>query len=190
MDWNETGRRWAPRSGVGGRRTAGVVTLGVALAALPILVGCSVSGPRESPVLGVTRGSPSVVDIYRAPGGSGRAADDAAAGQGLLSARERLDAQAYRRPVAPGDGDTQRYGSAVEPLRQRFARVPNPELVMVVFPHLAKGQYPVPGYVTVFPMYEQANLYALPGEVEQALHESRAVWGRAREGERGPEGRP
>ena len=35
---------------------------------------------------------------------------------------------------------------------------------MLVFPHLAKGRYPVPGYATVFPMYESVH-YALPGEV-------------------------
>jgi conjugative transfer region lipoprotein (TIGR03751 family) len=51
-------------------------------------------------------------------------------------------------------------------MRQRFARVPNPDLVMVVYPHLSRGKYPVPGYLTVFPMYEQTQ-YALPGEVEQ-----------------------
>ena len=46
-----------------------------------------------------------------------------------------------------------------------FPRLPNPTLVMYVFPHLA-GQMraPVPGYTTAFPMYEQVE-YALPGEV-------------------------
>ena len=34
---------------------------------------------------------------------------------------------------------------------------------MTVFPHLAKGKYPVPGYVTMFPMYESVE-YLLPGE--------------------------
>jgi hypothetical protein len=43
--------------------------------------------------------------------------------------------------------------------------VPNPDLVMVVYPHLARGKYPVPGYVTTFPMYDEV-IYALPGEVE------------------------
>ncbi|HET9641887.1 MAG TPA: hypothetical protein VFP68_00665, partial [Burkholderiaceae bacterium] len=38
-----------------------------------------------------------------------------------------------------------------------------PDLVMHVFPHLARGRYPVPGYVTVFPMYERVE-YAMPGE--------------------------
>ena len=65
--------------------------------------------------------------------------------------------------------------------RQRFARVPNPDLVMVVYPHLARGKYPVPGYVTVFPMYEQTH-YALPGEVQQDLIEARALYQPAAQG--------
>ena len=46
-----------------------------------------------------------------------------------------------------------------------FLRLPNPTLVMYVFPHLAgEAHAPVPGYATAFPMYEQVE-YALPGEV-------------------------
>ncbi len=46
-----------------------------------------------------------------------------------------------------------------------FPRLPNPTLVMYVFPHLAgETRAPVPGYTTAFPMYEQVE-YALPGEV-------------------------
>ena len=46
-----------------------------------------------------------------------------------------------------------------------FPRLPNPTLVMYIFPHLAgETQAPVPGYATVFPLYEQTE-YALPGEV-------------------------
>ncbi len=45
-----------------------------------------------------------------------------------------------------------------------FPRLPNPGLVMYVFPHLAGDeQVPVPGYATTFPMYEQVE-YAMPGE--------------------------
>ena len=35
---------------------------------------------------------------------------------------------------------------------------------MYVFPHLAPSGAPVPGYVTVLPMYERTQ-YALPGEI-------------------------
>ena len=132
-------------------------------------VGCSVSGPRESPINEVTRGSPTVVDIYR-----GRATGvDAAADQETPQQRLRRESEA--RPIVAGDGNTRRYWSALEPLQHRVARVPNPDLVMVVYPHLAKGKYPVPGYVTVFPMYDQTH-YALPGEVPEDLIEGRALF--------------
>ena len=46
-----------------------------------------------------------------------------------------------------------------------FPRLPNPTLVMYVFPHVAgPSRVPVPGYATTFPMYEHPE-YALPGEV-------------------------
>jgi len=46
-----------------------------------------------------------------------------------------------------------------------FPRLPNPTLVMYVFPHLShEERVPVPGYATAFPMYERVE-YALPGEV-------------------------
>jgi len=46
-----------------------------------------------------------------------------------------------------------------------FPRLPNPTLVMYIFPHLSGSERtPVPGYVTTFPFYEKPE-YALPGEV-------------------------
>jgi conjugative transfer region lipoprotein (TIGR03751 family) len=46
-----------------------------------------------------------------------------------------------------------------------FPRLPNPTLVMYVFPHLAGADgVGVPGYATSFAMYERVH-YALPGEV-------------------------
>ncbi len=48
-----------------------------------------------------------------------------------------------------------------------FPRLPNPTLVMYVFPHLAgEDRTPVPGYVTTFPLYERVE-FALPGEVSE-----------------------
>ena len=70
------------------------------------------------------------------------------------------------------DARQSKYWDPLNPTQQRFARVPNRDLVMVVYPHLAKGKYPVPGYVTVFPMYETVE-YALPGEIEQEDSQAR-----------------
>ncbi|EIP3949446.1 TIGR03751 family conjugal transfer lipoprotein [Salmonella enterica] len=45
-----------------------------------------------------------------------------------------------------------------------FRRLPNPDLEMYIFPHLAGSEgVPVPGYTTLFPFYNQVQ-YALPGE--------------------------
>lgn len=147
----------SPRAGSGR-----ALTLTAAVLAALLMVGCSVTGPRESPINEVTQGSPTVVEVYR----NQAALDYGGERKAAPSARERLKATGAQRAIAGGDGATNRYWSALAPLQQRFARVPNPDLVMVVYPHLAKGKYPVPGYVTVFPMYEQA-IYALPGEVAE-----------------------
>lgn len=48
-------------------------------------------------------------------------------------------------------------------IQQTFPRLPNPDMVMYVYPHIADGNAPVPGYSTVFPFYSQIQ-YALPGE--------------------------
>ena len=71
-----------------------------------------------------------------------------------------------RRPMITGgaalDGYTR---DAADEIDGTFPRLPNPTLVMYVFPHLAgKDQVPVPGYATAFPLYERVE-YALPGEV-------------------------
>ncbi len=44
-----------------------------------------------------------------------------------------------------------------------FPVLPNPQLVMYVYPHLGEDGAPVPGYATAFPLYERVE-YALPGE--------------------------
>ena len=44
---------------------------------------------------------------------------------------------------------------------------------MYVFPHLAQSRYPVPGYFTAFPMYEQVH-YQMPGE-GYSLHDTAAA---------------
>ena len=70
------------------------------------------------------------------------------------------------RPVLTGEAALQGYTrEAFNEIDVLFPRLPNPTLVMYVFPHLAGDAHaPVPGYATAFPMYEQVE-YALPGEV-------------------------
>jgi len=45
-----------------------------------------------------------------------------------------------------------------------FPRLPNPEIVMYVYPHMTTKMRPIPGYATQFSMYEKDE-YALPGEI-------------------------
>ena len=67
------------------------------------------------------------------------------------------------RPIQSGERDLRGFTrEAATEITTRFPRVPNPTLVMYVYPHLA-GELPVPGYTTTFPLWESAP-YALPGE--------------------------
>ena len=70
------------------------------------------------------------------------------------------------RPIHAGEAALQGYTrEAFNEIDVLFPRLPNPTLVMYVFPHLAgEMRAPVPGYATAFPLYEQVE-YALPGEV-------------------------
>ena len=70
------------------------------------------------------------------------------------------------RPINTGEADLDGYTrEAFTELDATFPRLPNPSLVLYVFPHLAGAERtPVPGYATTFPLYERVE-YALPGEV-------------------------
>ena len=53
-------------------------------------------------------------------------------------------------------------------INNQFPQLPNPNVVMYVYPHEAGTGYnltPVPGYSTVFPLYQHVY-YAMPGEVD------------------------
>jgi conjugative transfer region lipoprotein (TIGR03751 family) len=140
-------------------------TLAACLAAAALLSACSVTGPRSSPL---PQDGKTITEVYKEHTRS------EGAGAGAAEPRERLqerDTSTRRAPESQGtQGDVAgglrpaAYASQIQPMQQRFQRLPNPDLVMYVHPHLAKGRYPVPGYLTVFPMYETVE-YALPGEV-------------------------
>ena len=82
-----------------------------------------------------------------------------------LNVREELKS----RPVDTDVADLAGYvRDAFNELDAHFPRLPNPTLVLYVFPHLAGAErVPVPGYGTTFPMYRQVE-YALPGEVPRS----------------------
>ena len=70
------------------------------------------------------------------------------------------------RRINSGEEDLDGYTrEAFNELDVTFPRLPNPSLVMYVFPHLAGAERtPVPGYTTTFPLYDRVE-YSLPGEV-------------------------
>ena len=70
------------------------------------------------------------------------------------------------RPIQDEARDLAGYTrDAFNELNLHFPRLPNPTLVLYVYPHLAgASRVPVPGYATTFSLYERVE-YALPGEV-------------------------
>lgn len=80
--------------------------------------------------------------------------------------RQLHDARAFlQRPMDESITDTASYTRTSQTeIYSQFKRLPNPDLVMYVFPHLAgTDPVPVPGYSTVFPFYQRIQ-YAMPGE--------------------------
>ncbi|MGR0021751.1 TIGR03751 family conjugal transfer lipoprotein [Ectopseudomonas mendocina] len=127
---------------------------GLALLAMALLLGgCATSKEALLP-----HDERSMLDIWNGETGGG-------------SARQLLDArQALRRPLSEVDVQAApavqaRYTrTAANEIYRQFHRLPNPDLLMYVFPHLAGSDpVPVPGYTTLFPLYQRVQ-YALPGE--------------------------
>lgn len=134
--------------------TDGLALLAVTLA----LAGCATSKEELLP-----HDDTTMLDIWNVETGG-----SAGGGQ---AARQLLDArQSLRRPLMEADvqaapGVQARYTrTARNEIYRQFHRLPNPDLVLYVFPHLAGSDpVPVPGYSTVFPLYQRVQ-YALPGE--------------------------
>jgi conjugative transfer region lipoprotein (TIGR03751 family) len=115
-----------------------------------VLVGCA--GTKDTIL---PQDGPSMKAIYEAHLHEMNAQD-------LLILRQALG----HRPIVTGDAALEGYTrETASEINVTFARLPNPTLVMYVFPHLAgEDRVPVPGYATAFPFYERLE-YALPGEV-------------------------
>ena len=82
-----------------------------------------------------------------------------------LSERAAARRALKQRPLSSDDRDLQGYvRDAFNELDAHFPRLPNPTLVLYVFPHLVGDErVPVPGYATTLPLFRRVE-YALPGE--------------------------
>ncbi|MBO9356038.1 TIGR03751 family conjugal transfer lipoprotein [Bordetella petrii] len=132
--------------------------------AVAVLGGCATSKEKLLP-----HGDSTMMDIWQ------QSAGDGGGGVGQVSRRQLLEArQSLRWPLTDADvlaapAEQIRYTrTARNEVYQQFQRLPNPDLVMYVYPHLAgTDPVPVPGYTTVFPLYQRVQ-YAMPGERVEA----------------------
>jgi conjugative transfer region lipoprotein (TIGR03751 family) len=130
----------------------------ILLLAITLLGGCATRKEELLP-----HGDRTMQGLWQQHAGDG--------GTGPLATRRLLDArQQLRRPLTEGDirsapAVAAHYTrTAQNEIRRQFHRLPNPDLVMYVFPHLVgTDPVPVPGYSTVFPLYQRVQ-YAMPGE--------------------------
>lgn len=137
-----------------------------------LLIALALSGCATHKDKLLTRGDSTMLDIWQQEtGGGGLLADSGLSNGSRRAAQPLLDArQALRRPLveadlslAPTVGASYTRTASTE-IQRQFLRLPNPDLVMYVFPHLAGTEpAPVPGYSTVFPFYRRVQ-YAMPGE--------------------------
>lgn len=129
------------------KKSFGLISLVLATSLLN--AGCSTNKDKLFPHEGTT-----MQEIWRSNGAGGMQ-------QELMDARSVL-----RRSIDESNGIDQKpyTRTAANEIYSQFKRLPNPDLVMYVFPHLAgTEEAPVPGYSTVFPLYNKVQ-YAMPGE--------------------------
>ena len=136
------------------KRLSKAMVLAVGVAGLGLLSGCATSKDELWQHDGV-----SMQELWR-QGGAGSGGDNLSQ-RGLLDTRGEL-----RRGLSEGEMVDQRLSytrDATNEIYSQFSRLPNPDLVMYVFPHLAGAEVPIPGYSTVFSLYTRPQ-YAMPGE--------------------------
>ncbi|RJX68675.1 TIGR03751 family conjugal transfer lipoprotein [Vibrio sinensis] len=93
--------------------------------------------------------------------------------QGEMSEYQALGA--LKRPLTPQTLAARQSDYTRDSWRETlnlFPRLPNPDVVMYILPHRV-GNLPVPGYSTVFPLYERVH-YATPAEAPAIL--PREAW--------------
>ncbi|MDC9604381.1 TIGR03751 family conjugal transfer lipoprotein [Xenorhabdus griffiniae] len=123
-------------------------TFTVLFFASTLLMGCVTSKEKLMPA-----GEHNMIEIWQ-----GKAGVKASSGQLIQQARNT-----QLRPLEMHGQENK-----ITEISQQFPRLPNPDMIMYVFPHLSQGNLPVPGYSTVFSFYQQVQ-YAMPGERIETL---------------------
>lgn len=132
-----------------------VMTFALAYAAV---AGCTTNKQKLLP-----HGATTMQDVWNQNTSAG--AEGPRTSRQLIEAREALrrplTAAEMKRALQAAESYTR---TAQNEITRQFHRLPNPDLVLYVFPHLTgEAAAPVPGYSTVFPFYERVE-YAMPGE--------------------------
>ncbi|PLR35038.1 TIGR03751 family conjugal transfer lipoprotein [Chimaeribacter californicus] len=127
-----------------------------ALLAALLLAGCSTSKEEILPP-----GDATMLDIWQHNAGSARTTTEARS----VLRRGLTDQESQTRQTL----EESYTRHAENEIQQLFPRLPNPDMVIYIYPHLAGSEpAPVPGYSSVFPFYSRVQ-YALPGERLEAL---------------------
>ncbi|MEW8048429.1 MAG: TIGR03751 family conjugal transfer lipoprotein [Candidatus Thiodiazotropha sp.] len=135
-----------------------LVITSISLAGL--LVGCSSTSPNVVPSTG-----PDTLDVYQNHVAGIKTQPVAPEGEQAAASDAKKVAPRPMRSVGHTDRDLAGYTrDANNEISLTFPRLPNPELVIYVFPHMSPKGRPIPGYTTSIRMYEKDE-YALPGEV-------------------------
>lgn len=121
-----------------------------------LISGCSTSKDELLP-----HGNNTMLTVWdQGTSGTGGSASN----RQLLDARSALRRPLEQDPRVTADANSTFARTSQNEIYSQFKRLPNPDLLMYIFPHLA-GSDPatVPGYTTVFPLYQRVQ-YAMPGE--------------------------
>lgn len=122
----------------------------------PLLSGCSSSKEQLLPA-----GDSTMLDLWQHKTTSQRT---------VTQARTTLKRQLTKRSDGANQLINNDYSrTAQNEIQQLFPRLPNPDMVIYIYPHMAGSEsVPVPGYSSVFPFYSRVQ-YALPGERTETL---------------------
>ena len=124
-----------------------------------VLIASAVTGCATDTEELLSHDGSTMMDVWNEQTSGSRSGQ---AAQQLLDARQALR-RPLTEPLVPSS-TTPYTRTAQTENHQQFHRLPNPDLVMYVFPHWAGTEsVPVPGYSTVFPLHQRVQ-YAMPGE--------------------------